>query len=254
MPIPKIMHFIWINRRDFGEGEYVSVMSAILNTSYKVVLHTDCKPSQIKGKYDPYKIEKKHDKFRIEYVESFPTTIQGVLLPVALISDVYRVNILNKWGGMYSDLDILWLSDLPVELSKMDLIGTYDLESYKHLTNSFMGCAKGYKPFKELNKLTLELLDHEFERGNKDMREGKTNYFRIYKLQCGFIKERADFVLPQRVINKNTHARIGRVIKGEDKLRLTDIHAFNWYNSMYKFEDVKKMPGFKELLSNILPA
>jgi hypothetical protein len=255
MPIPKLMHFIWINRRNFGEGEYVSVMSAILNTSYKVVLHTDIKPNQIKGKYDPYKIEQKHDKFRIEH-QTFPedSTIQGVLLPVALISDVYRINILQKWGGMYSDLDILWLEDLPVDLSKIDLIGTYDLESYRHLTNSFMGCAKGYKPFKELNTLTMDLLKHEYERGNRDMREGKTNYFRIYKLQCGFIKERADFILPQRIINKNTHARIGRVIKGEDKLRLTDIYAFNWYNSMYKFEDVKKMPGFKEFLVNILPA
>ena len=255
MPIPKTIHFIWINRRDFGEGEYVSVMSTILNTSYNVVLHTDIVPNQIKTKYDPYKIMKKHDTFRI-IPTTFPAdnTIHGVILPVALVSDIYRIDILQKYGGMYSDLDILWLRDLPVELSKIDLIGTYDLESYKHLTNSFMGCARGYKPFKELSKLTFDLLDHEYERGNRDMREGKTNYFRIYKLQCGFIKERADFILPQRIINKNTHARIGRVIKGEDKLRMTDIYAFNWYNSMYKFEDIKKMPGFKELLVNILPA
>jgi hypothetical protein len=116
-----------------------------------------------------------------------------------------------------------------------------------------MVCAKGYKPFKELSKLTTELLQHEYERGNRDMREGKTNYFRLYKLQCAWIKEHADYILPQRVINKNTHARIGRVIKGEDKLRLTDISAFNWYNSMYKFDDIKQMPGFKELLVGLLP-
>lgn len=80
------------------------------------------------------------------------------------------------------------------------------------------------------------------------MRTGKTNYFRIYKLQCGFLKERADHILPQRVINKNTHARIGRAIKGTDTLRLQGIHAFNWYNSMYKFEDIKRI--IKPLLTN----
>ncbi len=245
------MHFIWINRRDFGEGEYTGIMSVLTNTTYKAMLHTDLKPGQIKSAYDPYKLAKQNDRFEIVNVDSFPDTIEGVLLPVALVSDVYRVNILYKYGGMYSDLDILWFHDLPVTLSKMNCIGTYDLESYKHLTNSFMGCAKKYKPFLEMSKLTTELLQHEAARGNKDMREGKTNYFRIYKLQCAIIKEHADYILPQRIINKNTHARIGRVIKGDDKLRLTDIYAFNWYNSMYKFSDVKKMPGLKEMLNSM---
>ena len=247
MPIPKILHFIWINRRDFGEGEYTSLMSAIKNTSYNVVLHTDIEPSQIDSPYNPYNIVS--DKLRIEK-HTFPedSKIEGVLLPVALISDVYRVQILYDQGGMYSDLDILWLKDLPIDLGTIDLIGTYDLQSYKHLTNSFMGCAQHYEPFKELDKLTLELLRAEYARGNKDMRKGKTNYFRLYKLQCPFIKERAGHILPQRIINKNTHARIGRVIRREDKLYLNDIYAFNWYNSLYEFKDVKEMPGFKELL------
>jgi hypothetical protein len=248
MPIPKIMHFIWINKRNFGEGEYTSVLSALQNTTYKVILHTDIKKNQIKGKYDPYKI--KSDRFSI-VEDTFPDTIQGVVLPTALVSDVFRVQYLYTWGGLYSDLDILWLQDLPVALSKLNCIGTYDLESYKHLTNSFMGCSKGYGPFKELSKMTYDLLKHEYDRGNKDMREGKTNYFRLYKLQCALIKEHADHILPQSVINKNTHARIGRVIKGEDVLRLKDIYAFNWYNSMYDFEHIKKMPGMKELLPTI---
>jgi hypothetical protein len=253
MPIPKVMHFIWINRRKFGEGEFVSVMSAIKNTSYKVVLHTDIQPKQIKGAFDPYKIERRHRHKFIISRQTFPKDdrVEGVLLPVALVSDVCRIKILRQWGGMYSDLDILWLRDLPISLREFDLIGTYDLESYRHLTNSFMGCSRGYKPFKELEELTRELLQYQYERGNTDMREGKTNYFRIYKLQCAFIKEHADFILPQSIINKNTHARIGRVIAGHDTLRLNDIYAFNWYNSMYSFRDVKKMPGFQELIENI---
>lgn len=253
MPIPKTMHFIWKNQRDFGEGEYVSVMSAILNTSYVVCLHTDILPDQIASKYDPYEIAKKYTKFCIFHT-AFPSDnrVNGVVLHVAGLSDVYRVNILQKFGGLYSDCDILWLRDLPVDLDTIDLIGTYDLESYKHLTNSFVGCAKEYEPFLELSKLTLELIDKEYARGNRNMSKGKTNYFRIYKLQCAFVKERANHILPQRIINKNTHARISRVIRGEDKLRMKDLYAFNWYNSMHTFEDVKKMPGFRELLVNIL--
>jgi hypothetical protein len=252
MGIPKTIHFIWKNQRDFGEGEYVSIMSAILNTSYDIALHTDILPNQITSKYDPYEIEKKHSKFCIFHT-IFPADnkVNGVVLHVAHLSDVYRINILHKFGGLYSDCDIFWLRDLPVDLRTIDLLATYDLESYKHLTNSFMGCAKEYEPFIELSKLTLDLLDKEYERKNRDISKGKTNYFRIYKLQCAFIKERANHILPQRIINKNTHARIGRVIKGEDKLRMKDIYAFNWYNSMYPFEDVKKMPGFRELLENI---
>jgi len=32
-----VLHFLWINQgsSDFGEGEYASVLSAIMNTSYK---------------------------------------------------------------------------------------------------------------------------------------------------------------------------------------------------------------------------
>jgi hypothetical protein len=204
------------------------------------------------GAFDPHNIINPR-LFIVNTDFPIDNTIEGVKLPVALVSDIYRVNILYRHGGLYSDLDILWLKDIPTDLSGADLnlIGTYDLQSYKHLTNSFMGCAYEYAPFKELNELTLALLRSEYERGNRDMRKGKTNYFRIYKLQCAFIKERASEILPQRIINKNTHARIGRVIKGEDKLYMKDIHAFNWYNSMYDFKDVKEMPGFKELLKNI---
>jgi len=245
MPIPRAIHFIWINRRDFSEGEHTSIMSALYNTTYNVILHTDILPGRINTEYDPYAVQ--HPRFSIEF-QTFPEMIQGVTLPVALISDVYRINILQAQGGMYSDLDILWLADLPVDLDTIDLIGTYDLESYRHLTNSFMGCSVGYEPFKDLNRLTLEMLDSECQRGNRNMCKGKVNYFRIYKLQCAFIKQRAGYILPQRIINKNTHARIGRVIRGEDKLRFKDIGAFNWYNSMYTFDDVKKMTGFDELL------
>jgi hypothetical protein len=253
MPIPRTIHFIWKNQRDFGEGEYVSIMSAILNTTYIVALHTDILPGKI-VKYDPYEIAKKHEKFCI-FQTIFPSDnkVNGVELHVAMVSDIFRVNILHKYGGMYSDCDILWLRDLPVDFDTIDLIGTYDLESYKHLTNSFMGCALGYEPFLELHKLTMDLLDKEYERGNRNLSKGKTNYFRIYKLQCAFIKARANHILPQRIINKNTHARISRVIKGDDNLRMKDLYAFNWYNSMHTFEDVKKMPGFRELLVNILP-
>jgi len=231
--IPPVLHFIWINDRDFDEGEYVGIMTALKNTSYDIVLHTNVKPGL---KYDPYSIV--NPRFRIVFTE-FPigNSIEGVTLPVALVSDIYRVNILHKFGGMYSDLDILWFKDLPVDLSSLNLLGTYDLESYRHLTNSFMGCAKGYDGFIKLNNMVIEYLK---SRNGANMTKGKKNYFSIYKIQCEFIKREADYILPQRIINKNTHARIGRVIRSEDKLRVVE-YAFNWYNSMYKFEDIKRI-------------
>jgi hypothetical protein len=245
------MHFIWINVRDFGEGEFIGILSALLNTSYAVILHTDLRPRQIKSAYNPYRLLQKYPQFSIE-PQSFPSEVHGVTLPVALVSDIFRIKILYEKGGLYSDLDIIWLSDIPVNLRKISCVGTYDLQSYKHLTNSFMGSSKKFKPFKMLQKETLQMLDKERDRRNDDMRQGKRNYFRIYKLQCKVLKDHANIILPQNVINKNTHARIGRCIRGEDVLRTNDLYAFNWYNSMYKFKDIKKLPGIRTIVRDIL--
>jgi len=45
--IPPFLHFLWINQgsAEFGEGEYASIISAIMNTSYEIYLHTDLKKS-----------------------------------------------------------------------------------------------------------------------------------------------------------------------------------------------------------------
>lgn len=234
--IPPTLHFIWINDRQFGIGEHAGIITALKNTTYDIVLHTNCVASS--DEYNPWSIT--NPRFRIIPTE-FPidNIVCGVRLPVALVSDIYRIDILHKYGGMYSDLDILWFKDLPVDLSGMELLGTYDLESYRHLTNSFMGCSIGYAGFITLSKSVEDYLRERASLRKCDMTKGKANYFAIYKIQCAFIKANASYILPQRYINKNTHARIGRAISGTDVLRLKDLYAFNWYNSMYKYEDIK---------------
>jgi hypothetical protein len=222
--IPRTLHFIWINKRDFGEGEYCSVMSALQNTTYDVILHTDSSNIPIQ-----------HPRFSIHYM-TFSSVYEGVEVQIAHISDIWRIRILQMYGGLYSDCDILWLKELPIDPSAT-LVATYDLQSYKHLTNSFLGAVKGHPALQELEDGVCEMLRNR--NGKTLVKKDKPSYFAIYKVHIRILKLRADQILHQSFINKNTHARIGRAIARTDSLRLKDISAFNWYNSMYPFDKIK---------------
>lgn len=145
--IPKIIHFIWFDGKGepFPEKYALTVASAVKNTNCEIWLHTN-NPS-----YDIPGVKK--------ILTEFPTEINGVPFDkdeivttpsvvkrygnvhsgtrIAHMTDIVRLDILKKYGGIYSDCDILWLRS-PYELFKKQFVMGWGNKSYKILCNAII--------------------------------------------------------------------------------------------------------------------
>lgn len=270
MPIPKRLHYIWIAKREFGEGEHTAIVSAIKNTSYEVYLHTNLKQTSIKSQWNPYKI--KSGRFHIKY-EDFPDEIEGVKLRPANISDVYRVMIVHNYGGFYSDLDIILFKDFEPRIYNYSMIvNGVGLGVYHTPDNAFFGAEKGHKRLKELANLLDDGLAKKAEKGITDMTEGSKNYFFTYILMTRFFKEYADYILPQKLLQPVPNRTLVRAVhragfnisivaeniseilkvKGHDKIKFgPETVGFNWWASAIKYSWLKSLPVVKEKLEEL---
>jgi hypothetical protein len=134
--IPATLHFIWISLGEtLSELQTLGILSAVLNTKCRVVLHTDDASIYLPG------VETR--------VRTFPTVINGHPFDkeedvnhlygkrVSHLKDVIRLEILYEEGGIYSDLDVLWLRHPLRFLDKKVVIG-FQHKPYKTLCNAVM--------------------------------------------------------------------------------------------------------------------
>lgn len=270
--IPPILHFVWINQgsADFGEGEYASLLSAIMNTSYEIYLHTDLKKSSIKGGCNPYSL--KHARFRIVH-HDISTTIEGVKLRMANVSDIYRILILHAYGGMYSDLDMLWKKNVDVDLKKLTMLAGWENPSYKLTSNAFIGCREGYPPLLTLVEDFLKIIEKLRLKGVYDVTgPDPTHKFHIMflKVTQKFVKEHCTLILPKQYFFKNGFRRIARVFRKmrmsfrnqesisqsqtEDCLDFAGITAFHYYNDFFPFRKLVRIPAVRREFSDVLEA
>jgi len=241
--IPPVLHMIWINRgKLFGAGQYHSLRTAIRNTSYKVILHTNLlADTETEAECNPYTLIGVDDKFAIQ-LEEFRTD-----LPVspASLSDLYRLSILHREGGIYSDMDMLWFRDIPEDLSSVKLFGAWENQSYKCAVNGLFGCEQGYAGFPQLLK-DLEAALH---------RKRKIDHWAFFKTTTLYIKKNADLMLPQKMFFRNGWRRIGRLLHSDgvelpdeltsqlgkapaQRLRFDHVVGFHWYAYYFKWSDI----------------
>lgn len=248
-----ILHFIWINAtKHFGRGELAAMVSALENTTYDVYLHTNLLEGQVE--YDPYlltdpRVKIIHTEFEREY--------NGVKLIPAHISDLYRLQVLHDYGGIYSDLDILWLRELPVDLSENKLVVSYENQAYRSVNNGMFAAQKGDT---RLLDLITELKGY-IKPGMK--------YLTLFKPTRVFLKANATTIIPQRYFYLNAFRRLGRAIAAHGgsmtehaaklctpartiPIHFTDVVGFHWYNSLYSFDDVVKVPAVLETFGSLL--
>lgn len=148
--IPPVIHFIWISLGESLTDTFkFCILSAVKNTSCQVVLHTDDKRARLPG------VETR--------LRKFPNKINGVLFDpdrpldigdgigapkaVSHLKDIIRLEILYKEGGIYSDLDIVWLRN-PIELMDKKVAIGFSNKSYKVLQNSTIFAEKGQEAIK----------------------------------------------------------------------------------------------------------
>ena len=137
MAIPEVIHFIWVSLGEqMTELQRLCIGSAVMNTKCKVVLHTDDASVVLPG------VE---TRLRV-----FPTSINGKAFNkdddvnftshatrISHLKDVVRLQILLEEGGIYSDLDMLWLKH-PwkwLDCGKGVVMG-YQTKVYKTLCNA----------------------------------------------------------------------------------------------------------------------
>lgn len=143
--IPRTLHFIWVALPDPPTEEHLlGIKTALLNTTCKLILHTNDISIQLPG------VETR--------LLTIPATINGVEFQndtlktqtnnrvkdavsagkrISHLKDILRLDILYQEGGIYSDLDVLWLRN-PVEYFDKKVVIGWSNESYKILINCVM--------------------------------------------------------------------------------------------------------------------
>lgn len=125
--IPKVFHFIWINRgREFGYEEYLSILSKILiyQSEYRYILWTNNPDMDFYHKSELLNkgLEVKnlfHEVTRLDPVKTPELwTYWDAECGLPFECDYYRMYLLNKLGGIYSDLDSMSVNKIPESLHK----------------------------------------------------------------------------------------------------------------------------------------
>ena len=267
--IPKIIHFIWINKsQEFGPGEYASLLSALINTDYKIMLHTNLGPQTAKSKYNPYKLQSKWPRLTINKMD-FEDTFEGVKAKIGNIADIYRIRLLYKYGGIYSDLDMFWFQNLDVDLKSVNYLACWENPSYKTVQNAFMAMAKGFPPAKGLLDEFRDVFRKVHDKGFTDISDMKELKYHIllFHATSNFSKKNADTILSKNYFFKNGWRRIGRELtrlklpikyqdqdygKTNDTLSLDDITGFHFYNYLYPYSSIIKIPALRKKMKPIL--
>lgn len=220
--IPPLLHFIWIQKKQFGYQEFVCLKSAIQNTSYHIHLHTNLRPEEA-GIYCPYSI--KNPRFTLHY-EPYSLVYRNVEVRPATLSDILRIQILQTHGGIYSDMDMLWLNPIPLDLSSVNLMATYQNQSYKIITNWILASSVGYDFSKLLNE--FDSIIDGFKKKKVFNLAGDTlkEHLTLFKPTGNFFKQNADLLLKRNYFGKNTWRNIWRFLTDqipEEKIVLAGI-------------------------------
>lgn len=153
--IPLVIHFIWVSLNEqLPELFKLCILSAVVATKCKVVLHTDDPSIVLPG------VETR--------LREFPKMINGVDFDpnedvkhhfgrrVSHLKDVVRLQILHEEGGIYSDLDVLWLRH-PWFLMDYRVVIGYQAKAYRTLCNAVMMAEPGHEAIKDYLDWTISI-------------------------------------------------------------------------------------------------
>ena len=269
-----LVHTIWIHDvsggRTFGVGEWLSLMSLLRNTTYRVVLHTNLKQGDTPV-YDPYKIQ--HDRFLINH-RPYDMMVHGVRVRPANLSDMERIRLLYESGGIYADLDIWWLSDIDLT-GYGQIVTAYENPSYKTVANAFIvSKTASWDPFLQLYRQMEDVFRQLAARGVTDLRDNPAvglskNHTLLWKLTGDFLKQHDVSILGRRQFYKNGWRRIGRELRRlgvtmnpvvdeallgntNDRLSFEGIVGFHYYAGLFTAEQLFMIPAVYDLFYDTL--
>ena len=221
--IPPRLHFIWIqDSKPFSSLEYYSLKSALKNTPYHIHLHTNLQPGQA-GPLDPFPLQ--NERFTI-HQRDYVCEYKGVKIRPPMLSDLLRIKVLQEYGGIYSDLDMIWLAPLPFDLTAYSMVAPWQNQSYKIVATYVLAVQENYDFFPL--QQTFETIFDKFIKKNQTEVTGLTldEYLLLYKATALFFRDRADLLLKKKYFEKNSWKNIWRFLTNqipEEKIILKDI-------------------------------
>ena len=221
--IPDTLHFIWIQKeKSFGLLEYLSIKSAIKNTNYTIFLHTNLQESLL-TLYNPFTLVS--ERFHIIY-RDIDLCIDGLTLTPVLFSDLLRIKILQEYGGIYSDLDMLWFAPIPIDLTSINLLGVWQCQKYKNVATYVIASEKGYD-FSNIIDTHKSILQAYRDKGKTEIKpKSLKEYVILHRVNANFFRDHADVLLKQKYFEKNTWKNIWRFLTDQipqEKIVLKDI-------------------------------
>ena len=178
--VPNIGHMIWIGGRPMDFIFYLSVLSmlGVLRVD-TVFIHGDVPPT---GPYWARLMTDQRLAPRVRFVtRPQPLMVyQGVVQPWyrALMSDIIRVDIMIKYGGIYADTDAIWARPLSREDRGYDAVASYDWVDwsfpYPDSVNFGLSYGKRNAPFWRLFRDTMRTLHNDLH--------GFTGVMKPYKI------------------------------------------------------------------------
>lgn len=145
--IPKVFHFVWLDRgKQLGELEFTSILSKITlyGDKFKYILWVDKKDFKL-----PYHTNF-HNRLEIRYLHSEVPKLRwysrarrywDVDEGVPFECDYYRFQIMNKFGGIYSDLDSISIRKIPKSYFKHSWVSCVE---YDPINKNVYGSSIGF--------------------------------------------------------------------------------------------------------------
>lgn len=186
--VPNIGHMVWIGGGEMDYVFYLSLLSMLFVVKVDVVyLHGDQPPT---GKHWQSIENTPRIRDRIKLIIKTPPThiFQGEIEPWyrALMSDLIRVDLMIKYGGIYADTDAIWVKGLSYEDRGYDAVASYDWVDwswpYPDSVNFGLSYGKKNAPFWQLFRDSMRTLHNDVHGFT-----GVMNPYKILERYCQFI-------------------------------------------------------------------
>lgn len=120
--VPNIGHMVWLKGGEMDMLFYLGALSFLYVMNVETLyIHGNLPP---KGPY----WEKLKQNERVKHVPRplITSVYQGGISSSVIMSDVMRVDIMNRYGGIYADIDAVWVRPLTEEERSYDAVACYD--------------------------------------------------------------------------------------------------------------------------------
>ena len=156
--IPNVGHMIWVGGQTMKYIFYLSALSMLYIVKVDMLfIHGDYEP------YGPLWAKLKGEQDRVKFIKiEVPKQIHNAKVQLTYhLSDMLRVKILSKYGGIYNDVDAIWTQPLPEWLRRYDAVASLDwAHNHPHFPdylNLGVTLSKPHAPFWKYN---IESMKH----------------------------------------------------------------------------------------------